>query len=78
MMDPAYAAPEEGAESGEEPRERLKKPAMETGSERLNVKPKMQRRRNRKGERERDRPDNAVKTLCTTCCTHQQQQQQHQ
>ena len=51
-------------ESGEQPEERLKRPGMET-----------ERGRNGKGEKERDRPDNAVKTLCTSCCTNQQQQQ---
>ena len=60
MMDPACAAPEEGGESGEQPGERLKKPAMETGSKKLNVKPKMQRGRNGKRESERDRPDRAM------------------
>ena len=74
MMDPACAAAEEGAESGEQPGERLKEPAIEMASETLNVKPKRPRVRNGKGERNRDRPDNAVKTLCTSCCTYQQQQ----
>ena len=75
-MDPACAAPEEGAESGEQPGGRLKKLAMETVSERLNVKPKRPRRRNGKGERERDRPDKAVRTRCTLSCIFLQQQQQ--
>ena len=66
MMDPACAAPQGGALSGEQPEERPKMPEME--SERLNVKPKRQRERNG----ESDRPDNAVKTLCTSCCTCQQ------
>ena len=66
MMDPACTAPEDGAESGEQPGERLKKPAMETESERPNVKPRRQSRRNGTAEKE-ERADNAANTLCTSC-----------
>ena len=78
IMDNTCAAPEEDAESGEQPGKQLKKLATETGSERTNVEPK--RQRDRKGEkgseshRQRDRPDSAVKTLCTSSFTCQQWQ----
>ena len=79
MMDAACAAPGEDAESGEPPGGRLKKLAMETVSESLNVKPKRQRRRrNGKGERETERPDKAVRTRCTLSCIFLQPQQQQQ
>ena len=53
-MDPASAAPEEGVVSGEQPKERLKTPGMETESEGLSVKPKRQREKweRRNGERQ--------------------------
>ena len=41
--DPTCAAPEEGAGSGEQPEERPKKLATETGSARPSVTPKGQR-----------------------------------
>ena len=76
MMDLTCAAPEEGAGSGEQPEEWPKRPEAE--SERLNVKPKRRKGRNGKGEREKDRPDSATKTLSTLCCTDRQQHQQQQ
>ena len=79
MTDPARSVPEEGAGSGEQPVERQKRP--ELGSWRL-----MPSRRSRdgewKGEKGRDRPERAVRTLCTVFCSfrlseeHQQQQPQ--
>ena len=39
-MDPTCIAPEEGAESGEQPEEQPNRLAMETGSERPNTKSK--------------------------------------
>ena len=73
MMDLARAAAEEGAGSGEQPEERPKR--SETESERLNVKWKRRKGRNGKEEGEKDRPDNAMRTLCTLSHTFQQQQQ---
>ena len=66
--DPTCAAPEEGAGSGEQPEERPKKLATETGSARPSVTPKGQRDRPEEGEREKGRPDSAVKTRCTSSC----------
>ena len=40
MTDPVCAAPEDGAEFGEQPKGRLKKLATKIGSERPNVEPK--------------------------------------
>ena len=54
MMDPACAAPEEGAGSGEHPEERPNRPRTEMESERSSVKPKRLRERNGKREQERD------------------------
>ena len=77
-MDPACAAPEEGAESGEQPGERLKKPAMETVSEMLNVKPKRQRGRNGNGEKRGETDQTALSCICLQTQRQQQLQQQQQ
>ena len=68
-MDPACAAPEEGAVSGEQPEERPNRPVMEMWLDRLNVRPKRQRWRNGERKGERAKQDSAVKTLCTLSCT---------
>ena len=61
MMDPACAASEEGAESGEQPERAAVEARDGDWSERLNDKPRMAEGEKWKGEKERDRPDNAVK-----------------
>ena len=65
--DHTCAAPEDGAEFGEQPRGRLKKLATVVGSVRPNVEPKRLRRRN--GEKTEDKASRATKPLCTLCCT---------
>ena len=52
-------------EHGEQPEGQPYGLAMTTGSKRPRVWLKRQRGRNGKGDKEKDRPDNAVKTLCT-------------
>ena len=60
--DPACAAPEEGAESGEQAEERLKKPAMmKSRSERPDATPKRRRERGREEKEERGGVVSAVK-----------------
>ena len=63
-MGPACAAPEEGAESGEQPEEPLKKPEMVEESSRPKVEPK--------------KPDGAMKLPCTSFYTCLQPQLHHQ
>ena len=60
-----------GAESGKQPGERLKKPAMETG-----VGEAQRQAEEAKGER--NRPDRAARTRCTLSCICLQTQRQQQ
>ena len=68
MMDPACAAREaQGLASSQEiGRRETQHQAKEAEGE------------NGKGEKERDRPDRAVRTICTSSFTYQQQQLQQQ
>ena len=68
MMHPTCTTPEEGAESGKQPGERLKKPAVETGSERPNVKPKKQRRESEKWD-ERPQTERQARQCSENTCT---------
>ena len=65
-----------GAESGEQRRERLKKPAMETASERLNVKPKRQREREKQTRQGSENTLHVVLHLILQTQRQQQLQQQ--
>ena len=60
MVDPACAAPEGGAECGEQPKERLKKLALEEGSESQKGR---ERRENRQTERQSQTRQRSENTL---------------
>ena len=63
-MDPACAAPEESAESGERPEEQPNRLATAVRSERPEVQPKRQRERHG-ARREKDRTERATKPPST-------------